>query len=129
MRPEDLERWQARSKDTKARFGIELPIVDYEDPELRRFIPDEDALTLFVVEQFRADLNAFELIVEAAAPGRYTVLFAGMTNPPGRRFLEWRLVITEVDDRDTHGFTIDSREKVLDRSDLVRINVPRWSQR
>ena len=129
MTEEQLERWMARAKDTKARFGIELPIVDYVDPAHRVSVGNEDDLALFLVQHFRADLNAFEIIVEYADLDRVQVLFAGTTGPPGRRFLEWRLDLRIVEYRNTHTYSIASQEKVLDRSDLVRVNTPRWVTR
>jgi hypothetical protein len=127
--PEQLERWKARKKDTRARFGIDLPIVDYVDPAHRAYVPNEDELALFVVNHFRAELNAFEVIVEYADLDRIQVLFAGMTGPPGRRFLEWRLDLRIVEYRNTHTFSIASQEKILDRNDKVRVNTPRWVTR
>ena len=129
MNPDDLARWIARSKDTKARFGMELPIVDYEDPALAWKVPDEDRLALFVVEMCKDELTPFEIIIEAAAPPDFTVLYAGKTHPPGRRFIEYRLAIRIADQGNVTVHRIISKTKVTDRNDLVLITTPRWVYR
>ena len=124
-----LERWEARIKDTQARFGTALPIVDYEDPALAWKVPDEDALALYLVDFFKAELTPFEIIIEAVAPPIFTVLYAGKTHPPGRRFIEYRLAVEIIDHGNVRTYRIRSRTKVQDRNDLVLITKPRWASR
>jgi hypothetical protein len=124
-----LARWEARIKDTKARFGIELPIVDYEDPKLAWKVADEDALAHYLVDFFKAELTPFEIIIEAAAPPTFTVLYAGKTHPPGRRFIEYRVEVEVMDHGNVTTYRITSRTKVQDRNDLVLITKPRWASR
>ncbi|MBA3464220.1 MAG: hypothetical protein H0T46_29970 [Deltaproteobacteria bacterium] len=125
---EYFKRWETRLFDSNARHGIPLPVVDYEAPELReRLGCDEDALAKFLVEHFVAEHNAFEVIVEAVTPGRITVLFAATTKDLRRRFREYQLIITLGEGRDT--FAIESETMTFERSDLVRVNMPRWRYR
>jgi hypothetical protein len=129
MTPENLERWKARSEETKARFGIELPIVDYEDPKLAWKVPDEDALALYLVDFFKAELTPFEIIIEAASPPSFTVLYAGKTHPPGRRFVEYRVSVQIVEQGNITAYRVSSKTKVKERNDLVLITPPRWASR
>ncbi len=132
MSDDYYERWSARAAATRARFGIELPVVDWNAPQPRNFLAcDEDELCKWIVEQ-HPDLSPFELIIEDARPTLVTVLFAGMTHGARRRFIEHRLEIELEDDlvRYTERvyFTIVRSEKVTDESDLVRIRKPRWAR-
>lgn len=129
MTDDQLERWMARAKDTKARFGVELPIVDYEDPALAWKVPDEDALALYLVDFFKAELTPCELVIEAAEPPSYTVLYAGKTHSPGRRFIEYRVGVQIGETGHVTSYRVTSKTKVTDRNDLVLITTPRWASR
>ena len=127
MRDDDyLERWEARIKDKKARFGIELPIVDYEDPKLAWKVADEDALAHYLVDFFKAELSPFEIIIEAAAPPIFTVLYAGKTHPPGRRFIEYRVEVEVIDLRTIRPMDVDAIKTSVEKTNRAVVLEEGW---
>lgn len=133
MADDYLERALARAERTRAEYGVELPVVDWIAPQPRNYLLcDEDQLCKWVVEQ-HPELSPFELIIEDVPLGFVTLLFAGMTRGPGRRFIERRLHIELEDDLAFYTervyFSIVRSEVVLDESDLVRSRTPRWATR
>ena len=129
-----LERWKARADATRAKYGVELPVVDWIAPQPRNhLLCDEDELCKWVVDQY-PELSPFELIIEDAPLGLVTVLFAGMTRGPGRRFIERRNYIELEDDltyytERVYFSFVRPTEIVRDESDLVRVRTPRWATR
>ena len=122
-----------RALATEAKYGIALPVVDYEDGVERAFLGcDADLLCKWVLEE-NPTLNAFEVIIEKTGGGTVTVLFTGMTRDANRRYLERRMVIELEDDltyyTEAVDFALASSEIVRDENDLVTIRTPRWTLR
>lgn len=133
MSDDYLEQWRERVETTRARFGIELPMVDWIAPQPRLFLgADEDELCKWIVDQY-PELSPFELIIENSHQGIVTALFAGLTHGENRRFVEHRLEIELEDDlafyteRVYFNF-VRAAEKVRDEPDLDT-RMPRWATR
>ena len=125
----------ARSEATRKKFGIALPIVDWAAPQPRNFLAcDEDELCKWIVEQ-HPELRPEELIIENAAPGIVTVLYAATARDTPFRFVEIRLEIELEDDlvwyTERVYFTILRSEVVLDQieEDRFEPRTPRWFTR
>ncbi len=132
---EIVRAYAARFEETRAKFGIALPIVDWAAPQPRNFLAcDEDELCKWVVERY-PELKPFEFIIEDAQPGVVAVLFAGVTREPTSRFLEHRLAIELEDDlvwyTERVYFSVLTHEQVRDEieNDLAVPRMPRWVTR
>jgi len=139
LSPEEVTaRLLARYRDTLARHGVALPIVDIaiaraEDGGAATF--DVEQLCLWVVREHAAELAPFELVLEAVLdePWRAIVLYAGTTAGPRPRHVERRLEIEIEEDllyyTDRYRFSLRSSTTVIDEPNAVRLRTPRWVTR
>ncbi len=129
------ERWRARRADTLARFGVQLPVVDWVSAEQRASRGfDEDELCLRLVQTFAAELEIMEVVVEDLTDEGAIVLLAGVSSDRADpRFVERRLDVGIEEDMlyysGTWRFWIRSSQEVCNEPNAGRVWIPRWATR